>query len=324
MEKFFSLVSDNLDTLKDKLPMDRLSPVFQDAISVTLELGYNFLWIDSLCIIQDSIEDWNIESNRMGSIYKNSICTLAATGFPDGSNGLFASRDPALVLPFSVNVNWKGWTDPDHETVELCGIFPNMWNEEIESSPLYQRAWVVQERVLSPRILHFTRSQIYWECCESRCSEVYPRGVFEKYRFGSMGGGQFVRFNCKMYSLVTGHPKHRHMAGSDHEAFHLGFLNAIIKAHSRSKLTFPSDKLVSLAGVMKELEVLFDDTFVAGMFRKYFPHSLLWTVNYPTIRRSEYAAPTWSWASVDGPINPWLGVTFNDPTRKNPVAPGRT
>jgi hypothetical protein len=341
MEKSFSLVSSNLDIMKDKIPMERLSLVFQHALLATLTFGYNFIWIDSLCIIQDSIEDWNTESAHMGSIYKNSVCTLAATGFPDGSYGLFAGRDPALVLPFQVNVDLRHWKrTTDHDIAELRGIFPDSWNKEIENSPLYQRAWVVQERVLSPRILHFTKSQIYWECCESRCSEVYPQGVFKKHVFGSMSGGQHVDFNCKTYSLLTGHPKYEHLEERHREAFHLGFMNAIIKAHSWSKLTFPSDKLVSLAGIANELQSVFDDTYIAGMFYKHLPHSLLWTVHYPTIRRSEYGAPTWSWASVDGPINPWRGVKFDDvqlgsrpptlvyltgiethPTTKNPCGP---
>lgn len=61
-----------------------LPPLFQDAIIITRQLGLRYLWIDSLCIIQDSLRDWETEAAKMASIYQNSYVTISAT---DASNG---------------------------------------------------------------------------------------------------------------------------------------------------------------------------------------------------------------------------------------------
>lgn len=75
---------------------------------MTRHLGFKHLWIDSLCIIQDSHDDWLREAPQMGDVYRNAICNIAGTGFSDGSNGLFVNRDPRLVSPLKVHVDWNG------------------------------------------------------------------------------------------------------------------------------------------------------------------------------------------------------------------------
>ena len=132
------------------IPVDELPVMFQDAFSITAQLGYEYIWIDSLCIIQDSpgSSDWLEESARMHHVYGNSVCNLAATGFSDGSQGLL-SGDRGQDLSFPSFHFDKLFKHLNVETSEECHIIStDNFRREIVDSPLHQRAWVIQEQVL--------------------------------------------------------------------------------------------------------------------------------------------------------------------------------
>lgn len=100
----FKLLSTNLSLLLEEIPLVELTQVFRDAIDLTYRLGIDYIWIDSLCIIQDSVEDWEHESAIIGDVYKYSWCNIAATGFENGLAGLFVKRNPYAMQPFPVNI----------------------------------------------------------------------------------------------------------------------------------------------------------------------------------------------------------------------------
>ena len=93
------LTNTSLASMMEGLPMSELSETFKDAMFITSRLGVRYLWIDSLCIIQDSVRDWQQESALMGSVYSNAICNIAATGAPNGLAGCFTERNRHLVQP---------------------------------------------------------------------------------------------------------------------------------------------------------------------------------------------------------------------------------
>jgi hypothetical protein len=165
---FFTLTEGNLEQMQQSIPVDRLTRVFQDAMSITLQLGEKYIWIDSLCIIQDSpgCVDWLAESAKMNTIYGNSFLNLAATGFPDGGRPLIPERPrkfefPEMVLGQKYRI-----------------VSANDWDRQVSQAPLHRRAWVLQEQVLAPRILHFTPEQLFWEC-RMRCySEDIAQGQY--------------------------------------------------------------------------------------------------------------------------------------------------
>lgn len=177
--KFLTLTKDNLDQMTRDIPVTHLPQVFQDAMRVTLELGLFYLWIDSLCIIQDSenLEDWKLEAPRMGDVYGQATFGIAATGFADGQAGLF--RRPRTLSQKRdlgcVSVDWElKKVLPNLSTIR-CGLFAftdrgSMWGwlrhhqprKVVDRSPLYKRGWTLQERVLSPKVIHFCANQITW------------------------------------------------------------------------------------------------------------------------------------------------------------------
>ncbi|KAF2793382.1 HET-domain-containing protein, partial [Melanomma pulvis-pyrius CBS 109.77] len=137
----FSTTKSKLARFQNSIPVSQLPKTFLDAIEITKALGLAYLWIDSLCIIQDSRVDWETESAKMDKVYLNAAVTIAASSSGDTQGGCFLD----LVQPAS----------------------------RLPDCPLNKRGWVFQEMVLSSRILHFTQDQVYWQCRETMISNRF-------------------------------------------------------------------------------------------------------------------------------------------------------
>ncbi|RSM14870.1 hypothetical protein CEP52_000969 [Fusarium oligoseptatum] len=146
-----------MDQLKREIQLIELPKCFQEAVIATRRLGGQYLWIDSLCIIQDSPHDWAIESEQMHRVYSNGICNLAASNQSTSNRGLFCNRDPTMGSPFTVDSFWS-----DGTRAEKYVLNPNFANLFTSYGPLYRRAWVAQEQQLSPRTIHMTPFPV-WE-----------------------------------------------------------------------------------------------------------------------------------------------------------------
>ena len=165
LAQIFRLLESNLDDLHSSIPWDALTLTFQNAITVTRGLEIRYLWIDSLCIIQDSLADWLHEAAIMGDVYKYGYCNIAATGFPDGRRGFFSARSPDAIRPLRVRFCREAqvekvsiqklnraqlakqqqgksqWMYAEwHEVVDV-----DMWTRLVDQAPLNHRGWVVQE-----------------------------------------------------------------------------------------------------------------------------------------------------------------------------------
>lgn len=161
----FKLLLSNIEEMLLRIPTHRLTKLFNDSFDLSRLMGVEYIWIDSLCIIQDSHDDWAREALGMGDVYQNAWCTISATGFIDGQAGLYGPRDPTTIFPrkFSMNVLDKtllGDNSSLKKRVYYCT--EDIIQASITMAPLSQRAWVYQERFLSPRVLHIGSRQIFW------------------------------------------------------------------------------------------------------------------------------------------------------------------
>jgi hypothetical protein len=155
-----------LETYTQGISWDMLPETFQEAVLIARKLGLQYLWVDSLCIIQDDIQDWRKESAQMASIYQNSCITIAATKSPNDSGGCFSTKSP---YHSDYQLSLRGRQSDIYVREKILHF-----GDPHCSSPLLKRAWVYQERLLAPRMLHFCEKEIVWECqqltrCECSC-----------------------------------------------------------------------------------------------------------------------------------------------------------
>jgi hypothetical protein len=303
---FLKLTLQNIESLKVDFSPSILPKTFRDAIVITQKLGVKYLWIDSLCIIQDSMEDWRGEAATMGKVYQNALCNIAATGASDSSVGCFWDRNPLLAQVCRVDLTWE---------LPLKGSYHcldgSLWPRNIGEAPLNRRGWVAQERILSPRILHFGAQQLFWECHEMEACESFPGGLPEYPDPLTF----IVRTGLKRMKPVVRqaihHARNNMSDGSAMDGY--AYWNGIIDVYTRSSLTRQEDKLIALSGIAQEMSILLNDEYLAGLWKNNLPSQLLWFVSKPLVANNgnpcfrptaTYQAPTWSWASIAGHVVP--------------------
>jgi heterokaryon incompatibility protein (HET) len=147
---------DKFKDYKKHIEFSELPQTFQDAVTVAREIDVEYLWIDSLCIIQDDSGDWEKESQKMEQVFSSAYCTISATSAKNSHEGF-------LTFPVKEAVRI-----PDEENsqfaVYACIASKSFKQAVDEDGLLNTRGWVLQERALSRRTIHFTGSQIFWEC----------------------------------------------------------------------------------------------------------------------------------------------------------------
>jgi hypothetical protein len=299
--KIHRLLQANIEEFQKGIPEHILPKTFQEAISITRKLGYKFIWIDSLCIIQDSVEDWRQEAETMGDVYRNAVFNIAATAASNGDGGCFSLRDPALIQPCRIEAKWK-------RGAGLYQIHDSaLWRHGVTRAPLSTRAWVIQEMSLAKRVLHFSKSQLFWECDQKMACETFPRGIpithvevtprINSFFYEHFDDGRLKCFSEDWTGLLKADPKLR--------AYDLW--SNIVVAYTKCHLSHPTDKLIALSGLAKEIRQLTHDEYLAGLWRKHLPFHLLWFVEKLTVSNAQdvarpYCAPSWSWASTVGEV----------------------
>ena len=283
--------SATLEANKTGIEWDALPATFQDAIDFTRQLGLRYIWIDSVCIIQEDATDWIEQSALMANIYENAYVTLCATASFSDDGGCY------LPHPLHRSLRWISVAKRDGTNYEVyvrhqveerhIPDWDRATRENMRRSfPLMTRAWAFQERLLSPRLIHFTAGEMMWECSELSTCEC-SRGKHSP----------FIRYNSpkKLHgeALSSTQPKRIEK-----------YWNDIVFAFSGLYLSFSKDKFPALSGVAKQmLRLRRGDEYLAGLWRKTIIADLRWTIVWGDGRRpSVWRSPSWSWASLDGVI----------------------
>lgn len=142
----------SLEAFSNDIPFTSLPKTFKDAVVITQQLGYRYLWIDSLCILQDSASDWSAQAALMADIFDTADLTIAALGARNSDVGCFLQRNVLACRPVRIQtgVDDHIYAWPSRSDELQWGSGPG--SEKMQLSPLCQRAWVVQKRALSTRI----------------------------------------------------------------------------------------------------------------------------------------------------------------------------
>lgn len=293
------LQKDSESRLERSIAIHDLPSTFQQAITVVRDLQHRYLWIDSLCIRQDrdDLSDWLHEAALMHKIYGHGHFNISATGALDGSEGLFRQRDHTAKGFEKVFLQVEGLNGGPTPCIAFHSSF---WADNITMAPLNLRGWVLQERILSKRVLHFGRTQLLWECKELEAAETFPNGT-------SYDGSQPVGIKCLEPGIAGPLNTNTTEAERDPKFWPYDLWTGIATTYSKCSLTNPEDKLLAIMGLAKHVNGLIKDTYVAGMWRTYLASELAWRIH--TSRRTRpsqsetYTAPTWSWLSQDGAVS---------------------
>jgi hypothetical protein len=166
--EILKLTKSNLQSLLEDIPECKLCKTFKDAIYIVRQFGLRYLWIDLLCIVQDDKEDWNRESVLMSAVYGQTTLNLAAAGAEDGSIGCFFDRDDRIAQQVRVRITAQG-----QQGLYAC-YDNNLYKTCFSSTPLANRAWALQERILPTRTLYFGETQIAWGCKHKYACDTFP------------------------------------------------------------------------------------------------------------------------------------------------------
>jgi hypothetical protein len=288
---FIKATQRTVSSLENGLDMDCFPPVFQEFFRLARFLEIRHVWIDALCIMQDSADDWLAESGKMAQFYGNAILTVAATG----------CRNPFEEL-----------IDP-HGQWKLTEQLASRWVEHkpwrgapSPSFPLLKRGWCMQERYLSPRLLQFGPQQLFWDCASSSKSE-------------SQVPVQEKDFVDKSYFFEVCRTPPRPNVGWD--MVRQNVWRKLVVQYSANNLTKQSDKLLALSGLADVWQQACRQQYFAGLWGGSLLVDLLWyslsfdeeeattattsvegPIDPATPRQEEWRAPSWSWAAMDGPV----------------------
>ncbi|OBT98050.2 hypothetical protein VE01_03904 [Pseudogymnoascus verrucosus] len=290
----------NLSQMIKHIEFTTMPNTFQDAVTITRKLGYRYLWIDSLCILQDSRTDWETASVKMGDIYKDSALTIAAA-VSTGSNGNLIhvyEQPPVPILHNSLKLNASG---DSHRPVSIRRKekYEDELIDGIVKSHLATRGWALQERYLSERILYYGKRQLYWECRGLLCAADGDEP--DKYN-----ENQFWRWHNRPQDIQKLTPNST--AAGITPSKYMEFCStwySILEQYSKRNLTVASDKLPAISGVAAQFAHLTGDKYVAGLWERDLRVGLLWRCEEPknSRRPREFRAPTWSWAALDAEIS---------------------
>jgi hypothetical protein len=287
------LLNSTFDELRKENPVERLSRTYRDAMEVALCFGIHYLWIDSLCIIQDDSEDWRREANATQDVYRNGFISISATSGSDDTSGLYFERDTSKVAPTVVYLD--AFKDskkrPFRHDFEKGWSWSRNWHKDGKT---VKRGWCFQERLLAPRVVHFVASQIYWECREQAACEVNPQDADD-----------VIRERSYLWKRLLGSPD----APAPSDAYLRIFFDwyVALSLYTDCAITMPTDKLVALPGLVNDMRRALAKIrpdlahrYLADLWEEYLRSALCWCTLAYRKRPPEYRAPSWSWASIDG------------------------
>ena len=300
-KKLFVLTQENKGRLETGIPLSVLGRNFRDTIYVVKQLGFRYIWIDCFCIVQESAivdiaYEKMLEIAQMKDIYTNVILNIGVThgGAPDFGCFVDRSMVGSFIDYFSA--------DPAQcvgATEHFCIYSESKVAEAslLASNTLFGRAWVFQERLLCPRMLHFGSRQLHWECNSlTEASELFPYSG----RYAKEGGPFSIN-----ESLLLKRP--------------LDFWTPVVQQYRKMKLSYAiEDKLVAIGAFAERTAEITGTRYIAGLLEKDIITQLDWVPSRHSQRAISWRAPSWSWAALDEDFQDLSHVKFKWTPRRTP------
>lgn len=272
-----SLEKRTVSQFESSISLNQLPKTIREAIHFTHALGIRYIWIDLLCIIQDSEEDMAHEIAEMGKIFENGHLNISALSSSSMEQGLYAQRNPFQYCPVMI-----GQAENDNK---LQIMPPGDWNDKLHYWPVHQRGWIFQERIFSRRTLYFG-PYLVWVCHETSRHE-YNREASEKYTIGP-------RFR-QLLSQPT-------LTEEEKYSFYESWCE-ILRSFFSTHLSWQTDRLKAITGLIANIEERTKWKNIMGLWEPFLLEELLWRHKYgPSEVQPTQLKPSWSWISVQGII----------------------
>jgi hypothetical protein len=304
----------------DSIFVQNLPQTYQDAIRITRHLGIRFLWIDSLCICQDDLDDWTRESAAMQQVYAGAYLSIAADNAPSSTHG-FLKRPNRMHVPVDLKVindsSDSGSTAPNSSVVDIPGYafeappsktFHNGCWLQLDKEPLTLRAWATQERLLPQRVLHFTSDQLRFEC---NCHALSEDGAEVLGRWNSLrreGEKNFkdiarmsrISYNHQMWYFILEDYTNRLLTANTDRLPAISGLATLFQEKMNAQ---ESDNVADKPGIVQYVAGLWSNALIEGLewssLRSRDKDTIM-PDQLPLPGEKGYIAPTWSPASYNG------------------------
>lgn len=280
----------NLSDHLQGIPLNKLPSTVADTIRLCHKLGFQYLWVDRLCIIQDDEKDWAKEASKMCDIYSGSeltisvpICSESSQSFLEERLGRwFPQQCQFGIMEFpneKSNLKSSLWMRP-FSLGTGPWVFEEDWkwfcDLEKNESHWLGRGWTFQEWMLSPRVLHID-SMTIWDCFDGYANELSQRG---------MRAAHLIRNPREFGRGIS--------------------WTSMVEEYSKRGIAYEKDRLPALAGLAERYRQETHYTYLAGIWLEEMPFSLLWQADprHSTNRRqpANQVTPSWSWAHCNDPV----------------------
>lgn len=268
--------------INDGISEDILPPTFKDATFVTRRLGFQYLWIDALCIVQDDDKDWEREALLMCQVYERASLVLSAYSTSSSEAGFHIRRSARIAS------NEHG----------ILYAQRSMISEFDTDQPLRDRGWTLQEHALAFSILNIGRGMVNFVC---------PGGCYVEGSGGNLQpNGRRGDLNVTMPKESLFQVTYRQPPTQD------DFWRWIVQDYSSRNLTFAEDKLAAISGIAEKFETgvptfkssFTQKSYIVGLWRETLLNDLMWaTTPEATVVSCPNRAPSWSWIGWDGAVD---------------------
>lgn len=323
------------DMWRKELPIGEMPLAFQHAVTVCGTLGFDHIWIDSLCIRQDDEGDWQEQSAVMADVYKHAWLNIAALSTRSDYEGFINDdREPRALFGFRApfapilgevhatdrNLQGRPCVLLDGEATLLWDIQPHLPGGSDRSEPLSTRAWVYQEQTLARRTLAFATHGVFFACDEASYGEnpeclsgVCSSGFGTRHLLHTIvDRGPTMAAEVSPAGRAPSPPEQDHKAALDLLQLFGSTWYGAISDYTRRKLTKDTDRLVAISAVAREMARLAEFSqqqyYFAGLWITELIFQLAWTSGYTNTQPRKhvgskgYVAPSWSWASIEAPV----------------------
>ncbi|KAL8993206.1 MAG: hypothetical protein Q9169_006518 [Polycauliona sp. 2 TL-2023] len=270
----------------------RLPLTIRDAMAVVLRLGYRYLWVDSLCIVQDDEQHLRHELNQMHQVYAGATFTLIAADGVDANHGLRGFRDLTAPRhlqqqPIKLAAGESIVQDVRSRTTGDVAVL-------LPGKAYYNRAWTFQENLFSKRRVIFEDNSVRWRCqCTDWDEDLIPDSRVDE-RDGDTWDlpGKYHGESWLHSSVPT-----------------LSILSDTIRTYNTKILTYPEDALSAFAGIQAMLHRMYPGGLTYGMPENFFDIALMWRPSWPITRRQastkshSHKLLSWSWLGWAGSVS---------------------